>query len=84
MSEERALRVVAARSESGEGTCYHTELEAPMKTAEVWEMLCGALVTMYRTVLVEQGMTLTDFLDQTLDMIEKLDRGAKESATTLQ
>ena len=78
-----AMRVSVFEMEEGVYS-FGARLETPMKTGEVWEMLCGALVVVYRTVLEKEGMTRSDFLDGTLDLIEKLQRDAEKKVQTVQ
>lgn len=51
---------------------FAIRLDRQMSTNDVWETLAGALVATYRNALQRQGMTESDFLDQTQDRLERI------------
>lgn len=58
--------------------------EAVLSTNDVWEMLSGALVAVYRNALERQGLTEGDFVDQTLERIEEVLKSKNTGVPTVQ
>jgi hypothetical protein len=80
----RASMLVAPVGEGKVAQQFALQLERPMSTADVWDLLTGALAVVYRNTLERQGLQESDFVDQTLDKLQVVLRAKDIQTPTVQ